>query len=361
MTEFSTRALTMAGIAMVVMCLLGFAYFTDIKSQIGTLQRGIDEEETRQTRLTGLSNPKVVNTLNPRYTDADGDLIADCPRDPSRQIDPLVLKFSYIPQEDNSDFENAFKELVAAIGRATGRRVEYSEFASADEELLALREGRLQIAGFNTGAVPAAVCQAGFVPMVQMANDGGVANYRMQLIVSRRSHVRTIEDIRGHELTLTEPTSNSGYKAPLVLLRDHGLVPPRDYLLRFSQGHLASIHGIEKDQFEIAAVAEDVLEREVSAGAIHPGEYRTIYTSQHTFPAAAIGCAYNLKPELAAKIKDVLLTFDWQGTGLARDFGAEGKSKFVPVNYKDDWAYVRQIDDSLGFSYEVHSPLALAH
>ena len=43
-------------------------------------------------------------------------------------------------------------------------------------------------------------------------------------------------------------------------------------------------------------------------------------------------------------MKEVLLKFDWKGTGLEKEFGPEGKDKFVPVNYKDDWANTRRID-----------------
>ncbi|MFO7747646.1 MAG: phosphate/phosphite/phosphonate ABC transporter substrate-binding protein, partial [Orrella sp.] len=38
-------------------------------------------------------------TLDSRYTDSDGDLTADTPKDASKQIDPSTLIFAYTPVE----------------------------------------------------------------------------------------------------------------------------------------------------------------------------------------------------------------------------------------------------------------------
>jgi phosphonate transport system substrate-binding protein len=41
-----------------------------------------------------------ASALDARYTDADGDLVADIPTDPADQIDPDTLIFAYTPDED---------------------------------------------------------------------------------------------------------------------------------------------------------------------------------------------------------------------------------------------------------------------
>jgi hypothetical protein len=53
--------------------------------------------------------------------------------------------------------------------------------------------------------------------------------------------------------------------------------------------------------------------------------------------------AYNLSPELRTAIHDALVDFSLKGTGLEGEFGAD-VTKLVPVNYKDDWANTRRID-----------------
>src|SRR5262249_28642420 len=78
-----------------------------------------------------------------------------------------------------------------------------------------------------------------------------------------------------------------------------------------------------------------------------PGDYRTIYTSEKTFPPACFGYTHNLKPELAAKIREAFLSFEWKGTSLESAYKAANQSKFVPVNYKEHWALVRDVEEEV--------------
>ena len=306
------------------------------------------------TQLTGLNNQATRNTLESRFTDANDDLVADAPTDPSKQIDPPALTFNYLITDDDEGFPAAFKELMAAVSKATGKPVSYVRFDSVDEKLRALRDGKLAFCGLNTGSVPRGVCTAGFVPVCEAADAAGESGNHMLVIAPAGSPLSSLADLRAtgstlHELTLTEPNSNSGYKLPLVVMRENGMVPPSDYLIRYSQGQVQSIDGIKSKQYEAAAVASDVLTRQEAAGKIAPSDYKVLYTSDQTFPGAALGMAYNLKPALAEQIRSTLLSFDWQGTGLAKLFAP--KVKFVPANYKKDFEYVRRIDDSIGYAY----------
>lgn len=349
------KALTTATLVIALIALALAVYGVFLKQQVAPLRDTAEQDELFR-RMTGLENPAARNALDPRYTDADGDLVADSPTDASRQIDPPTLKFSYVAVEDDAEFKAAFTDLLAAISKATGKPVEYVSYSSVDEELRAIRDGQLHIAGLNTGGVPIGVCTAGFVPVSQFGDADGNAGYHLAIIARPDSPANKLTDIRGRELTLTEPNSNSGYKAPLVRLRENGLLPPADYLIRYSQGHSQSIAGIKNKRFEIAAVAGDVLKREQAEGRISASDYKVIYTSDETFPGAAVGYTSILKPDLAAKIKQVLLTFDWKGTGLEKSFAAEGKAKFVPVDYRKQWDFVRRIDDSYGFNYVLREP-----
>ena len=41
-------------------------------------------------------------------------------------------------------------------------------------------------------------------------------------------------------------------------------------------------------------------------------------------------------------------SFQWSGTGIEREFASAKYNKLVPVNYKEDWRLVREIDDAIG-------------
>jgi phosphonate transport system substrate-binding protein len=317
----------------------------------GTVEASKQQTHDNLMQMTGLSHP-VQNKLDARFADADGDLVADPPTDAGKLVDPPKLFFSYVAVEDPSQYEKDWQPFCDHLSKVTGKAVEYLPVKHVEDQLKALRDGQLHVTGFNSGAIPTAVDSCGFVPVCRV-DTGDPKGTHIEIIVPADSAIQSLSDLKDHELTLTEPTSNSGFKAPLVLLRaNQHLEPEKDYSTRESGGHEASILGVASKQYQAAAVAWDILARLEANGQIKKSDYRSIYKSE-SFPSAGLGYAYNLKPELAAKIKEALLTFDLKGTPLEQELGWTGRTKFLPVNYKDDWSLIRRIDDDSGHSHEL--------
>jgi phosphonate transport system substrate-binding protein len=278
------------------------------------------------------------------FADKDGDLVADPPEDPSQCIDPTPLVFSYVASEEETLDEPKWKALLDRLAEKTGREVKFTHFTSAGEQLAALKKGEVHIVGLNTGTVPTAVQLDGFVPICSPGREDGTYGYTMQFLVPAGSKIKKIGDIRGHKVMFTRLDSNSGFKAPLVLLMDppNNMMPDRDYEWGFSQDHEVSIKKIADKEFEVAPVASDILARMVEQGDVKDDQFESIYTSER-FPPATLGVAYNLTPELQKSIREALVGFELAGTELEGEFGADA-TKLVPVNYKDDWANTRRID-----------------
>ncbi len=134
----------------------------------------------------------------------------------------------------------------------------------------------------------------------------------------------------------------------MVLLRDDfDLQPVADLHFRYSGSHDASILGIASHKYEAAAVADDMLSRQLASGGIKQDSYRTIFQSE-SFPTAGLGYVYNLKPDLAKKIRAAMLSFNWKGTPLEKSLNSGSTTTFVPINYKNDWSLIRRIDDEMG-------------
>jgi phosphonate transport system substrate-binding protein len=87
-----------------------------------------------------------------------------------------------------------------------------------------------------------------------------------------------------------------------------------------------------------------MIERKV----FEPSKIRSIYKSE-TFPTTGYGYAHNLDPKLVEKIKEAFFGFPWDGSALQAEFKREGK--FIPIDYKKDWAVLRKIDDATGVKY----------
>jgi phosphonate transport system substrate-binding protein len=287
------------------------------------------------------SNPSGAEATM-KFADKDGDLVADSPGDPKECIKPDVLVFSYVAAETESVPEEAWKDLFAALKKKTGHEVKSVHYDTVDEQLAAMKKGELHIAGLNTGVVPLAVAQAGFVPLCTFGHDDGSYGYTMQVLVPADSPIKKLADLKGHKITFTRPDSNSGCKALLVLLNEQGMQPDRDFEWGFSTDHKVSIKGVASKLYEAAPVASDILQTMEENGEVDSKAIRKIYESK-PFPPATLGYVYNLSPELRTAIRETLVGFKLKGTSLEGKMGADA-TKLVPVDYKKDWASAREID-----------------
>jgi phosphonate transport system substrate-binding protein len=289
--------------------------------------------------------------LDSRYTDADGDMIADIPTDPSQLVDPPVLIFAYTPVEDPAVYAEAWKDFLDHMTEVTGKPVQFFPVQSNAAQIEAMRAGRLHIAGFNTGSNPLAVACAGFRPFAMMAAEDGSFGYEMEFITYPGSGIATVEDIKGRTMAFTAETSNSGFKAPSALLEaNYGMLAGTDFTPAFSGAHDNSILGVANKDYDAAAIANSVKTRMIDRGVVAADQFEIIYTSE-TFPTTGYGTAHNLVPELQEKIREAFFSFDWEGTTLAEEFGKSGESQFIPITFKDNWTVIREIDAAMGVSY----------
>lgn len=289
--------------------------------------------------------------LDERYCDVDGDLVADIPTDESALVDPDTLIFAYTPVEDPAVYATAWSDFIDHLADVTGKEVVFFPVQSNAAQIEAMRSGRLHVAGFNTGSNPLAVNCAGFRPFALMAATDGSFGYEMEIITHPESGIENVEDIKGGQLAFTSPTSNSGFKAPSAILKsEYDMIADRDFEPVFSGKHDNSILGVANKDYPAASIANSVLHRMTEREVVKPEQIVSIYKSQ-TFPTTGYGTAHNLKPELQEQIKDAFINFEWEGTSLEEEFSKSNEGQFLPMNYKEFWAVIRQIDEANGVSY----------
>jgi phosphonate transport system substrate-binding protein len=297
-------------------------------------------------------------TLDARFTDADGDLVADLPTDPAQLIDPDTLVFSTLGSDIDREKE-IWKDFTDHLKKATGKEVVHVlRYYTWDKEINEMRDGKVHVQCLNTGLVPTAVNLGGFVPVCVMAAPDGSFGYEVQIIVPAGSSVNSLKDLMGKTIALTSTHSLSSFKAPIVLLWEEGqMYPGRDYDFVQTGGQERSILGVgevksdEKKytgkKYDAAAVASDLLQRAVEENKLDPASFRTIYRSSAKYPPACFGHSHNLTPELAQKVREAFLNFTWKGTSLEKAYQPANQTRFVPVSYKEGWEQVRHLDRSM--------------
>ena len=290
-------------------------------------------------------------TLDERFCDTDGDLLADIPTDPSKLLDPETLIFAYTPVENPAVYKEVWSDFLTHLEKVTGKSSVFFPVQSNAAQIEAMRSGRLHIAGFNTGSNPLAVNCAGFNPFTIMASKDGNFGYEMEIITYPGSGIEKVEDIKGKQLAFTAPTSNSGFKAPSAILKaDFGMESERDFDPVFSGKHDNSILGVANKDYLAASIANSVMKRMISREVIKADQVKSIYKSQ-TFPTTGFGVVYNLKQELKDKIEEAFFSFNWEGSNLEAEFSKSNEGQFLKMNYKDFWDVIRKIDTANGVEY----------
>ncbi|MGY6634702.1 MAG: phosphate/phosphite/phosphonate ABC transporter substrate-binding protein [Alkalilacustris sp.] len=307
---------------------------------------------TSAVLAAALALPAAAFQLDPRFTDNDGDMIADIPEDPAQLVDPSTLIFAYTPVEDPAVYVEVWADFLDHLSEVTGRPVQFFPVQSNAAQIEAMRAGRLHVAGFNTGGVPLAVACAGFRPFTIMAAEDGSYGYRMSFITHVDSDIQSIEDLEGRTLAFTSETSNSGFRAPSALLRDEfGMEAGVNFTPAFSGAHDNSVLGVVNRDYDAAAIADEVMFRMAARDVIDLDEIRTVYESD-PFPTTGYGVVHNLTPELQAQIEEAFFSFDWEGTGLYEEFAAFDMTKFMPITFEEHWSVVRDIAAATGTSFD---------
>lgn len=297
--------------------------------------------------LSFASDCKNSGVLDDRYCDEDMDLVADTPKDPSDWKDPSTLVFTYTPVEDPALYKDAFADFQAHLTKVTGKRVIYYTVHSNSAQVEAMRSGRLHVAGFSTGPTGYAVNLAGYVPIAVKGDKDGIQGYNLITIVRKDSGINSMKDLKGKKVAHTSASSNSGNLAPRALFPEQGLVPDKDYKVFYSGKHDQSILGVYNGDYDAAPVASDVYDRMVAAGRVDDSVLKIIYRSPR-FPTSAFGYAHNLKPELAAKIREAFKTYRFTEE-MSKSF--KGADRFTPITYKEEWGVIRDIAHATGTAY----------
>ena len=109
------------------------------------------------------------------------------------------------------------------------------------------------------------------------------------------------------------------------------MIPERDFKTTFSGKHDNSILGVANKDYDAASIANSVKIRMIKREVVKEDQLKVIYKSQ-TFPTTGYGHIYNLKPELAKKVRETFSGFQWvkpdgTPTSLKTEFEKNGEVK----------------------------------
>ncbi|MER5863296.1 phosphate/phosphite/phosphonate ABC transporter substrate-binding protein [Kitasatospora sp. NPDC002040] len=231
-------------------------------------------------------------------TSADAGASATCPGG--------KIRFGVEPFEDPAKLTPAAKVLAEALGEQLHCPVQLAVTEDYAGEVLALQNGKLDIALFGPLGYVFAHQRAGAEAVASFGDSSGkVSSYTAGLWVPADSPVREVKDLAGHSLALSSVGSTSGDALPRKALADAGL-KTTDLKTNYAGGHAEALLALAKGTVDAAEINSQQLASATQSKTFDPAKFRKIWASD-PIPNDPIALRKNLDPAFKKAVTDALL------------------------------------------------------
>lgn len=323
-------------IVLLACLVVALAYVGITARQVMQGKEAVRQSEEQTVASAGLVSGVVHKGLAATFTDKRDRLLADPPASAAQWVNPSTLVVAHIEGEGTTP-GSSWADWEARLSAATGMKVEDEVYTNSPDQVAAINSGKITLLALHAADAPFLVNNYGFQPLAVLGDAAGINGHRLDLIVPAGSTLSKPADLNGHCLVCTVPSSVAGYRAAVAyLMREQGLRPNVDYEVVWSTGMKRSITGLVEKKFEAAAVSDDKLKSMIASGAIEASQFKVIYESP-VIPRTTIGYFYDLNPALADQLRKAILA--------PLPTTAPNELRFMPIDYKADFQFVRDVDD----------------
>jgi phosphonate transport system substrate-binding protein len=189
-----------------------------------------------------------------------------------------TLTFGVEPYDNASVLIPAYQALSAQLGKELGCHVDLQIAESYVAEILAMKNGKLDMGEFGPAGYVFASQEAGAVPLASFADSNGqLSTYTAGIWVKKGSPITSLKKLAGHTLALSSTGSTSGDWIPRYALMQAGIL--NQVKTEYAGGHPESLEALLNGKVDAAEINSQT---EASAEAAHqfnPSGYTQIYKS----------------------------------------------------------------------------------
>jgi phosphonate transport system substrate-binding protein len=218
------------------------------------------------------------------------------------------LSFGVEPYEDASKLTPAYKTVAAALSQKLGCPVNVQIVQTYTAEVLAMQNNKLDMAEFGPLGFVFANERAHAEPLASFAtSDGKLSTYTAGIWVPKDSPIKTIADLKGKSLALSETGSTSGDALPRYALMQAGLNPSKDLKLEYAGGHPESMLALTHGKVDAGEVNSQQQATGVQEHQFDPSKFRQIWKSA-PIPNDPVTIRGSLPTAFKDKVKSALLS-----------------------------------------------------
>lgn len=235
-----------------------------------------------------------------------------------------ILKVGLIPSEDSRAMLAQSKDILDALEKNMGMKVQGFVATDYNGVIEALRAKHLDIAylGPFSYVLATTVTPVEAFVIAETAKAGRTY-YHSQIITLKTSGIQTIDDLKGRNFAFVDPASTSGYAFPLAGLLKAGIEPKRDFKnVIFTGAHDANAVAVANGKVDAATIADRILDAAIAKGHIKSEQIHVVWRSA-PIPESPMVWRKDLPDDLKAKIKAGFLgikDFNWSDQGKLNGF-----------------------------------------
>jgi phosphonate transport system substrate-binding protein len=237
-------------------------------------------------------------------------LLAGCGGNTSDAASPTCpdgrIRFGVEPFEDPARLTPAYQVLADALSQRLGCPVDLQVVEDYSAEVLAMQNGRLDVAQFGPLGYVFASERAHAEPVASFADaTGALSTYTAGIWVPADSPITDVAGLRGRSLALSSAGSTSGDALPRKALADAGLAEA-DVRIDYAGGHPEALLALVNGTVDAAEINSQQLRSATDAGTFDTAGFRQIWTSE-PIPNDPITVRGDLDPAVKAAVRDALL------------------------------------------------------
>jgi phosphonate transport system substrate-binding protein len=264
----------------------------------GLVGSGASARTTHNVRASAATSHQAFAATSRKASAA-----ASCPDNP--------VQFAVEPYDSGTTLLKVYATLANDLAKKLGCNVHLEVTSNYVQEIEAMRGGKVDIGEFGPLGYVFAKKIAGAQAVATFGSpDRKPTTYTAGIWVAKNSPIKSLKQLHGKSLALSETTSTSGALEPVFALDQAGFHCKQDSTcsginLKFTGGHpqdlLALTHGTV-DAAEINSQEESVAE---TAHQFNPGQFREIWKSA-PIPNDPIAVRTNLPVAFKKRVASIL-------------------------------------------------------
>lgn len=234
-------------------------------------------------------NPSVIKKIQPQHKFQDvytfGFDLRASPQEDARQYLPFL---AYLEKTTGYKFKLQF----------TPKNLDISEEVGTN---------KVQFAALGAVSFIKSNSKYGTIPLVRGINSNGKAEYQSVFIVSSKSNIKSIKDIKAKRLAFGSKSSTQGHLIPRIELNKNGINLEHFSEYTYTGSHQNCATSVTLNEADVCAMQDTMAKLMEKKGLVN-----IIHTSNY-FPSSGIVANKDLPVEVMVKVKQALLDFQPQG------------------------------------------------